>query len=231
MGAFSNIVLYIPHSSPFLPCNSGWGNLLGVEREIRTWTDWHTSLLFNPNKDFGFSVKAFSFPYSRFYIDAERLVGDPLEDVGQGIIYERFNGLNREVGRYERTELMRRYQAFITEVSSAIGQGTLVVDCHSFPSRLSDVDVCIGHNFDESRPDDDDVEYIRNLFSNRGYKTEVNNPYTNSITPKGRIDYKSVMIEVNKRCYMNEETLELKPDYYKLGNLIQMMYGHFLGLD
>ena len=74
-----------------------------------------------------------------------------------------------------------------------------------------------------------DIEYIKDLFSSHGYKVGINDPYSNSITPKSKFDYKSVMIEVNKRCYMDENTLALNADYYKIGNLIQKMYRHFLG--
>lgn len=230
MRTYNNIVLNIPHSSPFLPCGSGWGNLLELQREIRTWTDWHTNIIFNPNGEFIDKVKAYLFPFSRFYVDVERIVGDPLEEIGQGIIYEKHNGLHRGIDRYDRTRLMRLYHRYISEISSAIGDNTLVIDCHSFPPHLSDVDICIGFNDDVSKPEDDDIIYVKELFSAQGYKVGINHPYSNSITPKKPIDYKSIMIEVNKRSYMDEVTLALNPDYYKLGNIIQMMYGHFLGI-
>lgn len=231
MKAYNDIVLNIPHSSPFLPCDSGWGNLLELQKEIRIWTDWHTNILFSPNKELTDKVKAYLFPYSRFYIDAERLVNDPLDEIGQGIIYEEYNGLHREMGKYDRVRLMRLYHRYIRNISSAIGNNTLVIDCHSFPSHLSDVDICLGFNEDESKPDEEDILHIKKLFSSHGYNVGINDPYSNSITPKRDIVYNSLMIEVNKSCYMDENTLALKPDYYKVGNLIQTIYEYFLGLD
>lgn len=230
MGKYNKIVLSIPHSSPFIPCESGWDNLLDLNKEIRKWTDWHTNILFNPSKDLTKIVPC-TFEYSRFYVDAERLVNDPLEKIGQGIIYTDFNGLHREVNPFLKEHCQRLYDNYISKISCFLTNDSLLIDCHSFPSELSDIDICIGFNDDNSKPNDEDIEYIKNLFSNHGYKVGINNPYSNSITPKKEIDYKSLMIEVNKRCYMDENTLALNPDYYKVGNLIQTIYKHFLGLD
>lgn len=116
---------------------------------------------------------------------------------------------------------MRLYESYISRLACFIDKNTLLIDCHSFPSELSDVDICIGFNDNNSKPKDEDIEYIKDLFSSHGYKVGINNPYSNSITPKSKFDYKSVMIEVNKRCYMDENTLALNADYYKIGNLIQ----------
>lgn len=41
----------------------------------------------------------------------------------------------------------------------------------------------------------------------------MNTPYSNSITPKTNFEYKSVMIEVNKRVYMNEKNVIFKSKY------------------
>lgn len=49
------------------------------------WTDWHTDYLFHGLWDD--RIKTVRFPYSRFVVDAERLWNDPLESVGQGIVY------------------------------------------------------------------------------------------------------------------------------------------------
>ena len=43
----------------------------------------------------------------------------------------------------------------------------------------------------------------------------MNKPYSNSITPPKEFHYKSIMIEVNKRIYMNEKTLSLTNETLK----------------
>lgn len=230
MSEFEKIVLNIPHSSPFIPCESGWDNLLDLNKELRKWTDWHTNILFNPSKELIKKIIPCTFEYSRFYVDAERLIDDPLEKIGQGIIYTDFNGLHREVNECLKNHCENIYYNHISKFALFLTNDSLLIDCHSFPSELSNVDICIGFNDDESKPNDEDIEYIKNLFSTHGYKVGINDPYSNSLTPKSRIvGYKSVMIEINKKCYMNEDTLELNADYYKVGNLIQKMYRHFLG--
>lgn len=229
MSRFENIVLNVPHSSNCLPCNSGWSNLAELDKEIRKWTDWHTNILFNPSKELRSKIIPCSFEYSRFYVDVERLEYGPLEKIGQGIVYTDFNELHRDVDDFLREHCMRLYESYISRLACFIEKNTLLIDCHSFPSDLSDVDICIGFNDNNSKPKDEDIEYIKDLFSSHGYKVGINDPYSNSITPKSKFDYKSIMIEVNKRCYMNENTLALNADYYKIGNLIQKMYRHFLG--
>ena len=48
------------------------------------------------------------------------------------------------------------------------------------------------------------------LFVENGYKVGINEPYSNSETPDCPFQYQSMMLEINKRTYMEEETLHLK---------------------
>lgn len=224
MEKFDKILINIPHSSALLPCESGWNDLLGASREIRKWTDWHTSILFNPNSSLKGRVIPIVFQYSRFFVDAERLKDDILNDKGQGIIYTEFNGIKRNLTDEDRNKLMNIYSEYIDKFSTTLSKDSLLIDCHSFPSDLSDVDICIGYNEDESKPSDEVIEFIKGKFEKYGYKVGINEPYSNSLTPRKPISYKSVMIEVNKRCYMDEKTLELNADYYKIGNIINSVY-------
>ena len=104
-----NIVLNIPHASingVFDPKYGGWPcNQYFVNNCLNKWTDWYTDFLFLPlsrQKD----VSTVVFPYSRFVCDAERLENDPLEEIGQGIIYEEYdNQIILYPGHNERTIL------------------------------------------------------------------------------------------------------------------------------
>lgn len=51
---------------------------------------------------------------------------------------------------------------------------------------------------------------------------------TNSKTVQTNIPYHSLMIEVNKHCYMNEDTLSITPGYYKLHSELQELYNLLL---
>ena len=50
-----------------------------------------------------------------------------------------------------------------------------------------------------------------------------------SLSFLGASGYHSLMIEVNKRCYMNEETLEKTPNFTNLHNQLQRLYEILLG--
>ena len=204
MERIERIVLHIPHASPVLPFGrSGWEE--GIEREIARWTDWYTDWLFASSARLDSRIVAVAYPFSRFFCDAERLEDDPLEAVGQGRVYRRFGALERTVPEDELEFALRSYgehRERLVKALSACGPGTLLVDCHSFPEDLSDVDVCIGVNDDWSRPDDALIQTAVGRFTSRGYSTRVNEPYSNSVSPETGFRYASLMIEVNKRSYL-----------------------------
>ena len=89
-------------------------------------------------------------------------------------------------------------------------EDALLLDCHSFPSEMGDVDICIGFNEDWSKPHKDTVELAVNLFEDNGYKVGINEPYSNSETPACPFLYQSMMLEVNKKTYMEDGSLHLK---------------------
>ena len=110
-------------------------------------------------------------------------------------------------------------------------QRNLLIDCHSFsslPNRLNsnppDIDICIGFNEDETCPDKVVIGNIVHHFKTLGYKVGINEPFSNSKTFGVPVEYHTVMIEVNKRLYMDEQTLEKSDSFYKLKHDIQSLY-------
>ncbi len=205
---YNNIILNIPHSSAHGFDAGEWSNPEEITRHMREWTDWHTEKIFKPKQIPG-NIHTLLFPFSRFFVDAERLVNDPMEDIGQGIIYSRFGNACRQLQAEEEARRMEIYHEYLDSFKPLIADNTIIVDCHSFPSRLApDVDFCIGVNEDESKPDDRTTDDIIRIIRRHGYRAAVNAPYSNAITPVKPITYKSVMIEVNKQTYMDESTLE-----------------------
>ena len=209
-----NIVLNIPHTSingVFDPKYGGWPhNQYFVNNCLNKWTDWYTDFLFAPlseQKD----VSTVVFPYSRFVCDAERLENDKLEEIGQGIIYTEFGNHKRNpMNKKQIKETMRLWKQHQKQLKKHIkNKNTVLIDCHSFPSDVYNCDICIGYNNDWSY-NDKIVTGIVKIFKSMGYSVEFNKPYSNSITPKKSFPYTSVMIEVNKRVYMNEKTLRLE---------------------
>lgn len=209
-----NIVLNIPHASingVFDPQYGGWPcNQYFVNNCLNRLTDWYTDFLFltlSKQKD----VSTVVFPYSRFVCDAERLENDPLEEIGQGIIYKKYGNFERnpmDKKQIKRTmRLWKKHQKCLKkEIKSP---NTVLIDCHSFPSDVHDCNICIGFNNDWSY-NEKIVNGIAKIFKDRGYSVEFNKPYSNSISPKMPFPYTSVLIEVNKRVYMDEDILCLE---------------------
>jgi N-formylglutamate amidohydrolase len=228
MDKFKKIVLNIPHSVSTMPLNNGWGD--DIQAEIDKWTDWHTDTLFAPTTNNIDRVKPVIFPVSRFYCDAERLLNDPMENIGQGIVYKEFNGKKRNLTHSEECKAMAYWYLHQTELSDKLCPHALIIDCHSFPTEVApDVDICIGYNQGWSRPDYDMIEYLCKAFEDMGYKVSLNSPYTNSITPVdcNECYYKSVMIEVNKKIYLSEDN-KLLPSAYKLNIALNYLYSSLL---
>ena len=209
---YKRIVLNEPHAS----IEGLYNNQLSFwnidERFINDivlkWTDWHTDYLFH-----GFRndhVKTVRFPYSRFIVDAERLWDDPLEQHGQGIVYKHFDGYTRAVPEENEKQLLCLWHWHQQRLRDSLCEGALLLDCHSFPSEMSDIDICIGFNEDWSKPHKETVELAVNLFESNGYKVGINEPYSNSETPDCPFLYQSMMLEVNKKTYMEDGTLCLK---------------------
>ena len=221
---YSNIVLNIPHSTSSGVENAGWPKTDDFYRLVNTWTDWHTDTLFSCDEE---RVQSVRFPLSRFVVDAERLIDDPMEEIGQGIIYNRYGGVCRNVSNEK--ELMIHYYNHIELLKKQLTPQSILIDCHSFPSFLSDVDVCIGYNDDWSCPPQDIIDYVSRKFADAGYKVGINEPYSNSISPKCEFDYPSFMIELNKKVYMNEDTLELTDGSRRVKAILDGIYANLLG--
>ena len=220
--SYDNLVLNIPHASVAGLGYAKWDDEVGLIREVRKWTDWYTDLIFVPDNKPG--VKSITADYSRFVVDVERLEDDPLDSTGQGIVYTQFIGIKRTIDEEERLGMMAYYYAYIKQLKGMLNEHSLLVDCHSFPSELSDVDICIGVNNDWSRPTEFVIELVAEVFKQAGYSVMVNQPYSNSIAPQMEFSYDSIMIELNKRIYLNEQTLELLDSANKVRAALNTLY-------
>lgn len=225
-----NIILNIPHANSVFPSVSEkekWEDKELLEAAIKDWTDWFTNEVFIPRDELREYITPVIFPYSRFFMDMERLVDDPLISIGQGITYTNFNGNKRDVCQ---RDYMPIYYEHIGKFQDLLKENCLLIDCHSFPNSHADVDICIGYNDDESYSEEI-VSIIEKFFIGSGYTVARNTPYSNSLTPCKPINYKSVMIELNKRIYMNEDTITPNENYTKLKEQINELYKKLLNLQ
>ncbi len=222
---YTRIVLNEPHAS----IEGLYDNQLSfwniderfINEIVLKWTDWHTDFLFHGYKSEG--IRTVRFPYSRFIVDAERLWNDPLEQLGQGIVYRSFDSYIRTVPERSERILLGLWHWHQQRLRYHLCEGALLLDCHSFPSEMSDVDVCIGFNEDWSQPDKETIEMAVNIFEENGYKVGINNPYSNSETPDCPFLYQSMMLEVNKKAYLETGTLRLKNSLHYRRNIRDVM--------
>ena len=56
----------------------------------------------------------------------------------------------------------------------------------------------------------------------------MNTPYSHAIAPPMNFRYDSIMIELNKRIYLNEDTLELLDSAGSLRSSLNTLYGILL---
>ena len=204
MERIERVVLHIPHSSPVFPMGYGrWSQ--GIEEHNVRWTDWYTDWIFCQAASGDDRIIPVQFPFSRFFCDVERLEQDLLESFGQGIIYTDYDECHRRIEDNERRYLLDEfYYPFMERLRAYLCPSSFLLDCHSFPSDLSDIDVCIGYNDDWSRPEDEILFQTEAVFKDLGFKTGLNHPYSNSLSPKMPFAYQSMMIELNKKTYLND---------------------------
>ena len=242
-GMYNSLLLHIPHSGVEIPNVFGDKNpkyIEAIHQEILDWgltdlLDLYTAELFAP----GFqcrNIQCVVAPINRLIVDMERMRDDPLEDKGYGIVskYAR-----RWFDAWEVEDFgMEAYDAYhemLAETLSSMDK-PLLIDCHSFSSHptalctsYNDVDICIGVNDDETFPGWDVVHLVERHFADLGYRVGVNTPFSNSKTAEGATGYHSLMIEVNKRRYMDASHLRVTGNAATVKKDLLNLYAKLLG--
>ena len=108
---YNNIVLNIPHASVGGLGIERWAHQVALLSGVKRWADWFTDLLFIPDNRDG--IQFITSDYSRFVVDVERLVNDPLEKIGQGIVYKTYKGMHRASKGEEEIEVFRYHVKYI----------------------------------------------------------------------------------------------------------------------
>lgn len=232
-----SIVFHLPHSSLLIP-DSNRGDFLVDDETLdivnKTLTDLYTDDFFKPLTYKKLIIKA---EFSRLLVDVERFIDDKKEimsKVGMGITYTKdHNGaLLRKIDNDGRQNLIEDYylphhKRLEKAVENSLGNygECLILDLHSFASKPLTCD----NNQDELRPDvclgyDDFhaplsiIQEIRHHLEDAGLTVACNMPFAGSIVPmkfyKKDSRVRSLMIEVNKRIYMDEDTF-LKNQHFK----------------
>ncbi len=218
----SPIVIHVPHASTIIPESERSAFQCNLDEEMLKMTDHYCNELFCGN------YPSVVFPVSRLVCDPERFREDAQESmsaVGMGAVYTRTHngGTLRTVDNETRESILQTYydphhRALTEAVQRALDQNDrcLIIDGHSFPSRPLPYepnqdfwrpDFCIGT--DPYHTPDKLVRMTIKFLKSRDYSTAINTPFGGTLVPM-RFYQKdkrvsSVMIEVNRGLYMNDD--------------------------
>ena len=108
----------------------------------------------------------------------------------------------------------------------------LIIDCHSFPAQplpyepnqnLQRPDICLGT--DEFHTPVELLELAQDFFTQAGLKVAVNEPFAGALVPlkfhRTEPRVHALMVEVNRRLYMDENTGNKNADFSRIRTLIQ----------
>ncbi len=243
------LVAHIPHASGRVPPYVREQIVLSDEelkREIVRMTDCHVDHLFSWVLGLGGTM--FVNELSRLVFDPERFADDaeePMVAVGQGVVYTRTSQgeVVAEITAEERAlrmrELYEPYHEGLTALVSArlreFGRCT-ILDCHSFasvplpsdPNQTPDrPDICIGTDDFHTPPGFADA--LENAFAREGLAVARNRPFAGTLVPMehfGRDQrVASVMIEVRRGLYCDEETGMRLPEFEDVREMLRRVVG------
>jgi len=206
-------------------------------------TDHQTLALFAHRAS---SVAVVRATVSRLVVDVERFADDRIELMaarGMGAVYSltsRQKPLRRSLQVDERDALLKAYyhphharlEAAVSASVDAYGH-CLVIDCHSFPSvalpyelfeaAISRPDICIGSDDFHTSPELADA-FIR-AFQAEGWSVNLNEPFSGGLVPSSRYkrDHRvsAVMVEINRRLYIQEHSGVLLPTFDEVAQRIR----------
>lgn len=241
----SEIIIHIPHSSTVIPHQYRAGLLLSaveLEQELLLMTDHFVNDLFNIP-----AVKCHLNFVSRLVMDPERFRSDEQESMtekGMGVVYTQTSAgqpLRRPNHRLREKIVSKMYDPYhaklTRKVEAILGnhKNCLIIDAHSFPSVALPYeqrsatenpedrpDICLGYD-----PFHINLSLLRratDYFAGEGLAVAHNDPFAGSIVPMkhyhqdGRVQ--SLMVEINRKLYMDEQSGEKNDNYDATRNLI-----------
>ena len=218
------MILHIPHASR----KTLDYEINNKQRELLRMTDHFTDDLYNCDE-----ATRIVFGLSRLICDVERFEDDeqePMSKFGMGVCYTTdTDGQELRVVRSDDREriIEKYYRPHHEELSLEVDKelkekdNALIVDCHSFPDEpyyfnsdfnKSRPDICIGT--DAYHTSVKLLEIVKQFFLLKGYDVRVDNPYSGTIVPlkhyKRNKNVHSIMIEVNRKLYMDDEGYKTK---------------------
>ena len=234
----NSILFHIPHSALKIP-KQYWNICIKDKQYIKVANIFLSDYLADkliPNK-----CHKLIFKYSRLFCDIERFKDDSKEIMskkGMGVIYTRDcdNTIAIINEKYKRKILKSYYNKHHNKLDKIVTNllkkynKCIIVDLHSFSDEMvkklfnitNNPDICIG--IDSTYTNEELINLTIHHFKEYGYKVEINYPYKGTIIPNKYFNKKenklsSIMLEINKRIYLNN-----KNDFYKLRQCIDDYY-------
>ena len=235
----NHVLFHIPHSSLEIP-NIFWSicikDINYIKKTNIFLSDYLTDKLV-PN-----NCTKLTFKYSRIFCDVEKFKDDTKEIMakkGMSVIYTKDceNTITIPNKKYKKNIIKSYYNKhhdkldkISTDILNKYGK-CIIIDFHSYSdemveklfNRNNNPDICLG--VDSFYTDQNLINMTVEHFKKYDYSVEINKPYSGTIIPNKYINkkdnrLKSIMLEINKRVYLNNENdfLKLKKcinDYYQ----------------
>ena len=242
----SSFILHIPHSSINIPNWTGFNidEPELIDNELLKMTDWDTDRIFNVP-----GITQVKAEFSRLFCDVERFFPDEQEvmsSCGRGFFYTKTdngNELREDVGNIKDQIHKNYYQRYHENLNRVVKSKldnagmAYIIDCHSFNNELLNTDIdkslprpdiCIGTDYFHTP--DHLLELVQSHFERKNYSVKINSPYSGTIVPteyyRKNEDVYSIMIEINKRLYMDGYSVDLAK-VIQLNKVIQGLFADF----
>ncbi|RLA78761.1 MAG: hypothetical protein DRG78_14375 [Epsilonproteobacteria bacterium] len=238
----NHYLIHLPHCGTNIPAEFLTDYYLDnkeLEKNIFEYADLFTDELFGKlyNNFGGVKNKC-----SRLFFDPERFGDDKFEhmhgEFGLGWFYENAILEKKPLRTTANKDKVRKYFDEHHQLLNKLTQDKLdkyekctVIDCHSFSNTrywfhkdYELPDICIG--FEDNHVDNDLLDIIKAEFS--GFSVGVNIPYEGSLVPTNYwgkdFRVKSVMIEINKKLYLEEDNVTKSAGFDDIKQRIDNIY-------
>lgn len=229
-------ILHLPHSSTVIPDQTGFV-VSRIQSQINLLTDWATDQIYNVS-----SADKVVANFSRVFCDPERLPDDqePMYQKGMGICYTLTDDLRplRRLTSKQKQSIIDNYYlphhqklTDLTQKSLALSNHAVIIDCHSFSSSPlkrefnqspNRPEICLGTDDFHTPPAL--VSRFRSFFERHGFSVAINLPYSGTVIPLKYYQkdkrVTGIMIEINKKLYMDEQTYVCNQQKVKHLNLL-----------
>ena len=225
----ANLLIHIPHASLCLPPDF-WRDVAVdrkiIEKGLHFMADYKVDELVRDIDCHKAIAK-----YSRLYCDVERFQNDadePMAKLGMGAVYTHLPGSAqyRQVTPERREEIIRQaYEPHHVQLNKSSQKivdqhgSCMMIDLHSYSDDLVQKlfgytenlpDICLG--YDDEWFSENDALKLKLYIEQLGYSCALNYPYAGALAP---MDFyrdktpglRSVMLEVNRRVYLDGETV------------------------